>query len=50
MCHALARRGALLNDDFVLFLTPPSKVLLLVNLDNSRVTYDRFMNADILSV
>ena len=37
----LSLRGALLNDDFVLFLNPSFEVLLLVNLDNSGVTYDR---------
>ena len=41
---ALARRGALLPQDFVVFLEPPSEVALLINLDKAGVSYDRIVN------
>ena len=44
---ALAQRGALLNVDYFMFLSPPTEVLLLVNLDNSGVTFDRSVNANV---
>ncbi|KAK7828809.1 putative ribonuclease h protein [Quercus suber] len=47
---ALARHGALLNVDYFVFLSPPIKVLLLVNLDNSGVTFDHSVNANVFSL
>lgn len=41
---ALARRGALLPQDFVVFLEPPSDVALLICLDKAGVTSDRIVN------
>ena len=38
---ALARRGALLPQDFVVFLDPPMEVSLLLSLDSAGVAYDR---------
>ena len=38
---ALARRGALLSQDFVVFLDPPVEVSLLLSLDSAGVCYDR---------
>ncbi|KAK9983940.1 hypothetical protein SO802_033465 [Lithocarpus litseifolius] len=38
---ALARRGALLPQDFVIFHSPPADVDLLINLDASRTVYKR---------
>ncbi|KAK9990756.1 hypothetical protein SO802_025741 [Lithocarpus litseifolius] len=38
---ALARRGALLPQDFVIFHSPPADVDLLINLDASRTVYER---------
>ena len=37
---ALARRGALLSQDFVIFLDPSAEVSLLLSLDSARVAYD----------
>ena len=49
---ALVQRDALLNVDFFFFffffLSPPTEVLLLVNLDNSGVTFDCSVNANII--
>ena len=39
--NALARRGALLSLDFVIFLDPQGEVSLLLSLDSTGVTYDR---------
>ena len=38
---ALARRGALLSQDFVVFLDPLVEVSLLLSLDSTGVCYDR---------
>ena len=38
---ALARRGALLPQDFVVFLDPPAEVSLLLSLDSAGVSYER---------
>ena len=38
---SLARRGALLSQDFVVFLDPPMEVSLLLSLDSAGVCYDR---------
>ena len=35
----LARQGAYLSQDFVVFLEPPSKVSLLLNLDSTEILY-----------
>ena len=43
----LARRGALLEQDFVVFIHPPSKVELLVRLDSVGTLYDRFVSSSI---
>ena len=40
---ALARRGAMLSQDFVIFLDPPTDVSLLLSLDSAGVAYDRFV-------
>ena len=40
---ALARRGAMLSQDFVIFLDPPADVSLLLSLDSAGVAYDRFV-------
>ena len=41
--NALARRGALLPQDFVVFLNPQVDVSLLISLDSAGMTYDRFV-------
>nr|POE45644.1 putative ribonuclease h protein [Quercus suber] len=41
---SLARRGALLPQDFVIFLDPPSEVLFLLNLDAAGMYSDRFVS------
>ncbi|XP_075663435.1 uncharacterized protein LOC142633035 [Castanea sativa] len=41
--NALARRGALLPQDFVVFLDPPADVSLLLSLDSARMAYDHFV-------
>ena len=41
--NALARRGALLSQDFVLFLDSLVDVSLLLSLDSTGVAYDRFV-------
>ena len=38
---ALARRGAILSQDFVIFLEPPADVSLLLSLDVAGVAFDR---------
>ena len=40
---ALARCGALLNQDFSIFLEPPPGVALLLGLDLAGAMYDRFV-------
>ena len=47
--NTLARWGAMLAKDFVLFLQPPSDVLFLLNLDYSGVTFDRSLPASLVS-
>ena len=42
--NALARRGALLPQDFVVFLEPPADVSLLLSLDATEVAFDRIVN------
>ena len=42
--NALARRGALLPQDFVVFLEPPADVSLLLSLDMARVAFDSILN------
>ena len=39
---ALARRGALLSQDFVFYQSPPADVALLVSLDAVGTLYERF--------
>ncbi|KAK9984142.1 hypothetical protein SO802_033667 [Lithocarpus litseifolius] len=39
----LARRGALLSQDFFIFLDLPAEVSLLLSLDSARVAYDHFV-------
>ena len=41
---ALARSGALLPQDFVVFLEPPANVALLLSLDVAGVAFDRIVN------
>ena len=41
--NALARKGAMLSKDFVIFLDPPADVSLLLSLDSAGVAYDRFV-------
>ena len=41
----LARRGALLNQDFVVFIHPPSEVELLIRLDVIGTFYDRYVTS-----
>ena len=38
--NALARRGALLPQDFVIFHFPPAEVSLLINLDATGTMYE----------
>ena len=40
---ALARRGALLPQDFMIFMNPPPKVEMLLSLDAIGTMYDRFV-------
>ena len=40
---ALARRGAMLSQDFVIFLDAPADVSLLLSLDSAGMAYDRFV-------
>ena len=47
---ALARRGAVLSQDFVVFLDPPSKVTLFLNLDSANTLYDRSFATSVSSV
>ncbi|KAL0002820.1 hypothetical protein SO802_016601 [Lithocarpus litseifolius] len=41
----LAKRGALLDQDFVVFTHPPSEVELLIRLDAMGTMYDRFVTS-----
>ena len=47
---ALARRGAILSQDFVIFLEPPADVSLLLSLDAARVAFDQFVSDPIVVV
>ena len=47
---ALARRGSLLPQDFVVFLEPPADVSLLLSLDATEVAFDRIVNVFIVAV
>ena len=42
---ALARQGALLAQDFIIFIQPPLEVELLLSLDASGTMYDRFVTS-----
>lgn len=42
---ALARQGALLAQDFIIFIQPPLEVELLLSLDASSTMYDRFVTS-----
>ena len=46
----LARRGALLSQDFVIFLEPPSDVSLLLSLDAIRAAFDRSVSDPVVVV
>lgn len=41
---ALASRGALLSQDFVVFLEPPTDFSLLLSLDKAGVAFDQIVN------
>ena len=43
----LARQGALLDQDFVVFIHPPPEVELLIRLDTVGILYDRFVSSSI---
>ena len=43
----LTRRGALLEQDFVVFIHPPPKVELLIRLDSVGTLYDRVVSSSI---
>ena len=43
----LARRGALLEQDFVVFIHPPLELELLVRLDSVGTLYDQFVSSSI---
>ena len=45
--NALARRGALLGQVFVIFLEPLADVALLLDLDSAGVQFDRFVSSSI---
>ena len=45
--NALARRGALLGQDFVIFLEPVADVALLLDLDSAGVQFDHFVSSSI---
>ena len=47
---ALARRGAVLSQDFVVFLDPPQEVTLFLNLDSTNTLYDRSFATSVSSV
>ena len=47
---ALARRGAILSQDFVVFLDPPPEVTLFLNLDSADTLYDHSFAASISSI
>ena len=40
---AVARRGALLSQDFSILIDPPPDVAFLLSLDSARALYDRFV-------
>ena len=44
---ALARHGALLPQDFMIFMNPPPKVVMLISLDAVGTLYDRFVPSSI---
>ena len=48
--NALARRGALLGQDFVIFLEPLADVALLLDLDSAGVQFDRFVSSSVSTV
>ena len=48
--NALARRGSLLPQDFVVFLEPPANVALLLSLDVAGVAFDRIVNVSVVAV
>ena len=43
--NALARRGALLPQDFVVFLEPPADVAFLLSLDSAGMVYEHSVTA-----
>ena len=43
--NALARRGALMDQDFINFLNPPSDVVFLLSLDFAGTLFDRFVSS-----
>ena len=43
--NALARRGALLAQDFTIFMEPPSDVAFLLSLDSAGTLYDRYVTS-----
>ena len=47
---ALARRGAILSQDFVIFLEPPADVSLLLSLDAAGVAFDQFVSDPVVVV
>ena len=47
---ALAMRGALLPQDFVVFLEPPADVALLLSLDAAGVAFDRIVNVSSVAI
>ena len=47
---ALARRGALLPQDFVVFLEPPADVALLLSLDAAGVAFDQIVNVSSVAI
>ena len=48
--NALARRGAILSQDFVIFLEPPTEVSLLLSLDAAGVAFDQFVSDPVVVV
>ncbi|KAL0016315.1 hypothetical protein SO802_003384 [Lithocarpus litseifolius] len=42
---ALARRGALMDQDFTIFLNPPSDVVFLLSLDSAGTLYDQLVTS-----
>lgn len=43
----LARRGALLDQDFFVFIHPPPEVELLIRLDAMGTMYDHFVSSSL---